>query len=112
MYKYGVGMSPMGVLRWTAHWPSLARVVGQFLIVLNGQRMIGSGTGFAYGVICRLNPVVGVVSWSLSCTALFRGARKYCIGHRELIHGESDFLCNKPGILLMKGVKDVNGIVG
>ena len=74
-------------------------------------KMIGSGSGCSFGVICCLNAIIGVVSWPPSCTALFRAARKYCTWCREVKHGGFDFLCKKPGILLMKEVKDVIGIV-
>ena len=62
-------------------------------------------------MICRLSTVVGVVPRTRSCTALFRAARKSYAGRREVTHGGFDFLCNKSGILLMKEVKDVIGIV-
>ena len=58
-----------------------------------------------------MSAIIGVVSWLPSCTALFRAARKYCTWRREVIHGEFDFLCNKPGVFLMKEVKCVIGIV-
>ena len=107
-----MGTSPMGVLWWIAQWPSLGRVEGQFVIVFNKQRMTGSGTGFAFGVICRLSAVIGVVSWLPLCTGLFRAARKYCTWRREVTHGGFDFFWNKPRILLMKEVKEVIGVVG
>ena len=73
--------------------------------------MTSSGTGFAFGMICHLSAVIRDVSWPPSCTTLFRAAKKYCTWCRDVTHGGFDFLCNKPGILLMKEVKDVIGIV-
>ena len=75
-------------------------------------KMTGSGSGCAFGVICCLNAIIGVVSWPPSCTALFRAARKYCTWCREVKHGGFDFLRNNPGIFSMKEVKDVISIVG